>query len=134
MNWQHLQAFVWLRWRLLVNQWRRAGAFNAVLMMIVSVGALVTAIPLFIGCFMLGLYAIPKAAPAQLMYAWDAADRRLSVLLGHRPDDRAAEDRAAVAVEVPALARLGQRGVSDQLSQLAVAAEPDRLRAGDARV
>ena len=38
MNWQHLQAFVWLRWRLLVNQWRRAGAFNAVLMMIVTVG------------------------------------------------------------------------------------------------
>ena len=71
MNWQHLQAFVWLRWRLLVNQWRRAGAVNAVLMMIVIVGALVTAIPLFIGCFMLGLYVIPKAAPAHLMYAWD---------------------------------------------------------------
>ena len=30
VNWQHLQAFVWLRWRLLVNQWRRAGAVNAV--------------------------------------------------------------------------------------------------------
>ena len=71
MNWQHLQAFVWLRWRLLENQWRRAGAFNAVLMMIVAIGALVTAIPLFIGCFMLGLYAIPKATPVQLMYAWD---------------------------------------------------------------
>ena len=26
MNWQHLQAFVWLRWRLLKNQWRRGGA------------------------------------------------------------------------------------------------------------
>ncbi len=71
MNWQHLQAFVWLRWRLLVNQWRRAGAFNAVLMMIVSIGALVTAVPLFIGCFMLGIYAIPKAAPIHLLYAWD---------------------------------------------------------------
>ena len=71
MNWRHLQAFIWLRWRLLVNQWRRAGAWNAVLMMIVSFAALVTAIPLFIGCFMLGLYAIPKAAPAHLLYAWD---------------------------------------------------------------
>jgi ABC-2 type transport system permease protein len=71
VNWQHLQAFVWLRWRLLANQWRRAGAFNAVVMMIVSVAALVTAIPLFIGCFMLGLYAIPKAAPVHLLYAWD---------------------------------------------------------------
>ena len=71
MNWQHLRAFVWLRWRLLKNQWRRAGAVNAVLMMIVTIGALVTAIPLFIGCFMLGLYAIPEAAPAQLMYVGD---------------------------------------------------------------
>ena len=24
VNWQHLRAFVWLRWRLLRNQWRRA--------------------------------------------------------------------------------------------------------------
>jgi ABC-2 type transport system permease protein len=71
VNWKHLRAFVWLRWRLLKNQWRRAGAVNAVLMMIVSVGALVTAIPLFIGCFMLGLYAIPEATPAQLMYVAD---------------------------------------------------------------
>jgi ABC-2 type transport system permease protein len=72
VNWQHLRAFTWLRWRLMVNQWRRAGALSAVLMMIVSFGALVTAVPLFIACFMLGLYAIPKAAPAHLMFAWDA--------------------------------------------------------------
>jgi hypothetical protein len=71
VTWQHLTAFVWLRWRLLVNQWRRAGAFNAVLMMIVAVGALVTAIPLFVACFALGLYAIPKAQPVHLLYAWD---------------------------------------------------------------
>jgi len=69
--WQHLQAFLWLRWRLLFNQWRRAGALNAVLMMIVTIGALVTAIPLFIASFALGQFAIPKAAPAHLMYAWD---------------------------------------------------------------
>ena len=71
MNWQHLRAFVWLRRRMLVNQWRRAGAFNAVLMMIVAFGLLVIAVPLFIGCFMLGLYLIPKAAPVHLMYVWD---------------------------------------------------------------
>ena len=71
MNWQHLQAFVWLRWRLLKNQWRRAGAVNAVLMMIVVFSALVTAIPLFIGCLMLGIYTIPAATPAQLMYVGD---------------------------------------------------------------
>jgi len=71
VNWQHLQAFLWLRWRLLTNQWRRAGALNAVLMMIVTIGALVTAIPLFIASFAVGQIAIPKAAPVHLMYAWD---------------------------------------------------------------
>jgi ABC-2 type transport system permease protein len=71
VNWQHLQTFLWLRWRLARNAWRRAGALNAVLMMIISVGALLTAIPLFIGCYMLGLFLIPKATPAQLMYVGD---------------------------------------------------------------
>jgi hypothetical protein len=71
VNWQHFQAFVWLRWRLLINQWRRGGAINAVLMIILSIAAVVTAVPLFIGCFALGVYLIPKASPAHLMYAWD---------------------------------------------------------------
>ncbi|MDR3638565.1 MAG: ABC transporter permease [Isosphaeraceae bacterium] len=71
MNWEHLKAFVWLRSRLLVNQWRRAGTVNAVLMSIVAVGAIVTAVPLFIGVFALGVYAIPKAAPVHLLYVWD---------------------------------------------------------------
>jgi hypothetical protein len=71
VNWQHLQAFVWLRWRLLVNQWRRAGALNAILLTIVAIGAIVLAIPLLIGSFVLGQFAIPRAAPEHLLYAWD---------------------------------------------------------------
>lgn len=71
MNWRHLQTFVWLRWRLLANQWRRAGLVNAVLTTVLAVGALVASIPLFIGSFVLGTYLIPNAAPAHLMYAWD---------------------------------------------------------------
>ena len=34
MNLEQLKAILWLRWRLSVNQWRKAGAFNFVLMMI----------------------------------------------------------------------------------------------------
>lgn len=71
MNWQHFQAFVWLRWRMMVNQWRRAGAFNAVLMMVIAVGAVVVAVPLLIGSFALGVYAIPKGTPMHLLYVWD---------------------------------------------------------------
>ncbi len=72
MNWHHLQAFVWLRWRLIQNGWRRAGAFSAIVMIVFTVCALVTAVPLFIASTMLGVYLIPKASPAHLMYTWDA--------------------------------------------------------------
>jgi len=71
MNWRHLQAFIWLRWRLLANQWRRAGAVNAFVMGILGVGALIMAIPLFIGCFALAAHLIPEANPLYLMLAWD---------------------------------------------------------------
>ena len=71
MNWQHFQAFVWLRWRMMVNQWRRAGAFNAVLMMVIAVGAVVVAVPLLIGSCAMGVNAIPKGTPMHLLYVWD---------------------------------------------------------------
>ncbi len=71
MNWAHFRAFVWLRWRLMNNQWRRAGSLNAALMIIVVGSVVVSVIPLFIGCFIAGVYLIPKAAPAHLMYVWD---------------------------------------------------------------
>jgi ABC-2 type transport system permease protein len=71
VNRQHLLTFVWLRWRLMQNQWRRAGKLNTVLMSLLVGLAVVLSVPLGVGCFVLGLYAIPKATPAQLMYAWD---------------------------------------------------------------
>jgi len=72
VNRQHLLAFLWLRWRLAANQWRRGGAVNAVLMTIVAVAAVVLAIPLFFGCVAIGLFAFSEATPTDLMYAWDA--------------------------------------------------------------
>jgi len=71
VNWQHFQAFVWLRWRMMLNQWRRGGAFNAVLMLVFALGAVVAAVPLLIGSFALGVYAIPKGTPMHLLYVWD---------------------------------------------------------------
>jgi ABC-2 type transport system permease protein len=64
VNWRHLKAFVWLRSRLLVNQWRRAGSLNTILMSIILVVAVLMIIPLGIGSFALAVYAIPKAASA----------------------------------------------------------------------
>ncbi|HVC97545.1 MAG TPA: hypothetical protein VND64_27940 [Pirellulales bacterium] len=73
MNWRHLQAFLWLRWRLMANQARRGGALNAVLTTILAVAALVVIVPLFILSLLLGLYAFTEAAPLHLLYAWDVA-------------------------------------------------------------
>jgi ABC-2 type transport system permease protein len=72
VNWQQLQAFMWLRYRLTANHWRRGGALNAAFNTIFAMGAIALAIPLFFGCFALGLLAFSEAAPADMMYIWDA--------------------------------------------------------------
>lgn len=72
VNWEHLKAFFWLRWRLSVNQARRGGTLNVVLMMIVAATLVATAVPLLVGCFVAGIYVLPKATPEQLLYGWDA--------------------------------------------------------------
>lgn len=72
MNRAHLAAFLWLRWRLLANQWRRGGTFNAVVMTILVVGCIVLAVPLFFGCVAIGVFALDTAPPATLLYLFDA--------------------------------------------------------------
>jgi hypothetical protein len=72
VNWRHFEAFVWLRWRIFANQWQRGGTLNAVLMTIVAVGLTILAVPLLIGCFVLGLFVFPQAEPVHLLFAWDA--------------------------------------------------------------
>jgi ABC-2 type transport system permease protein len=71
VNWQHLQTFVWLRWRLLANTLRRAGFANAILLTILMVGVVALAVPLFFISLFVGLYAIPEAQSIHLLYAWD---------------------------------------------------------------
>jgi len=71
LNWQHLRAFLWLRWRLSANQWRRGGPINAALMTLIVVGALAMTIPMFIGSLVLGMHIFPQAAPLHLMYGCD---------------------------------------------------------------
>ncbi|HVX12832.1 MAG TPA: hypothetical protein VHC22_16740 [Pirellulales bacterium] len=71
MTWQHLRAFVWLRWRLLANSWQRGGSLNFVLTAIFVVAALVSAVPLFIVSVLVGYNLPPSVTPKHLLYAWD---------------------------------------------------------------
>ena len=71
MNLEHLRAFFWLRWRLLVNQWQRAGRVNAVLMIVLLVGAVALAVPSFVLSLGLGIFGLDRAEPNDLLYIWD---------------------------------------------------------------
>ncbi|HEY7326168.1 MAG TPA: ABC transporter permease [Gemmataceae bacterium] len=71
MNWQHLWTFLWLRWRLRINQLRRGGIANVVIQTILLVAAFASAGVLFVSFLSLGLFALKDAQPAELMYVLD---------------------------------------------------------------
>jgi hypothetical protein len=71
VNREHLRAFLWLRWRLLVHQIQRGGVVNVVLLAILAVGAVLLAASLFVTFFLVGLFALDDASPQVLLYVWD---------------------------------------------------------------
>jgi ABC-2 type transport system permease protein len=71
VNPQHLRAFVWLRWRLLVNQMHRGGIVNVVIVSLLAVGAAFAAIIFLVVSFVAGLFAFEKATPTVMLYVWD---------------------------------------------------------------
>jgi hypothetical protein len=71
VNWQHLSAFLWLRRRLLVNELKRAGLANAVLLALLAVFAVATTFVLFVVGFFLGLFVLADASPLVLLLVWD---------------------------------------------------------------
>ena len=71
MNWQHLKAILWLRWRLTVNQWKKGGAVNAVIGLILLILGLFTSVTSFFASFAIGLVVFPKAEPDHLLLMWD---------------------------------------------------------------
>jgi hypothetical protein len=71
VNRHHLQAFLWLRWRLLINQLRRGGAANAVILTLLAAGAVALGAALFVGFFLLGLFVLRDASAGAHLYVWD---------------------------------------------------------------
>jgi ABC-2 type transport system permease protein len=68
---QHLRTFIWLRWRIRINQIRRGGTVNAVILAILAILGLLLAVVLFAGLFLVGWLALPRASPAVVMFVWD---------------------------------------------------------------
>jgi ABC-2 type transport system permease protein len=71
MDWGQLRTIVWLRGRLIRNQWSRAGKFNAVLTIIAVWAGCVVAVAGGIGGVLLGAFVLAKAQPTIMLIAWD---------------------------------------------------------------
>jgi len=70
VNWQHFQAFVWLRWRLLVHQAQRGGLANAIILGLAAVAGALFAVAMFVTFFLVGLFVLPDQPPRVLLYVW----------------------------------------------------------------
>jgi ABC-2 type transport system permease protein len=71
VNWQHISTFIWLRYRLRVNQLRRGGIANSILLGFITVFCFIAAIGLFVGGFFLGLFAFHTSPPVVRLIVWD---------------------------------------------------------------
>lgn len=71
MKLEHLRAFVWLRWRLRINQVRKGGVANTILLTLMAVlGALVAA-GIALVMFFVGFFAFGKVSPTVILFVWD---------------------------------------------------------------
>jgi hypothetical protein len=70
VNLQHLAAFLWLHWRLRVNQLHRGGIANQVILALLAASFLLGASILFAGFFALA-FVFEKAPAAALLFTWD---------------------------------------------------------------
>jgi hypothetical protein len=70
VNPEQLKTILWLRWRLTRNQWQRAGAFGAVLAVLVSVSAVVLGAMSFVGGLLGAALGLGNAQPEVLMGIW----------------------------------------------------------------
>lgn len=71
MNTRHLATFVWLRSRIRVNQLRRGGIANQIILLLLVGMAAMAAVGLLVGGFFAGLFALPKADAAARLLVWD---------------------------------------------------------------
>jgi ABC-2 type transport system permease protein len=71
VNSQHLAAFVWLRYRLLVNQLRRGGMTNRIILGLVAASVAAAVAGGFVTSLSAGYFGLPVAPPVFRLLAWD---------------------------------------------------------------
>jgi ABC-2 type transport system permease protein len=71
VNWEHLKTYIWLRWRLSVNQVRRSGLFGIIISAILTALRTLGGIITFIIGLLVGVLALRQAEPKIVMVVWD---------------------------------------------------------------
>jgi ABC-2 type transport system permease protein len=71
VNWEHLKTYIWLRWRLSVNQVRRTGAIGVIISAILTALMMVGGFITFIAGLLVGILALSRVEPWVMMAVWD---------------------------------------------------------------
>lgn len=71
MNWEQFRALLWLRWRLLIDQLRRSGIANVVILGLMLVFVVFFALGMSITFLFVGASALSDASSGDLMLVWD---------------------------------------------------------------
>jgi len=71
VNWEHLKTYIWLRWRLSINQVRRSGLIGAIIAAILTALRISGGILTFIAGLLVGVLALHHAEPKVVMIIWD---------------------------------------------------------------
>jgi hypothetical protein len=70
MNREQLKTILWLRWRLMCNQWRRSGGLGAVVTALVAAGAVLLGLMSFTGALLGAVFGLGKVSPQIVMLVW----------------------------------------------------------------
>src|SRR5262245_48455919 len=71
MTSMHLPVFLWLRWRLFVNQLKRGGIVSGVILAFMSILAVLATIGFFIGAVIAGVFGFPHLSSSVQLLIWD---------------------------------------------------------------
>lgn len=71
MNIEHFKAFLWLRWRIRINQLKKGGIGNAIVLGLLLVSLVVSAIGTFVSGLIVGGTVLGQVKSDVLMYVWD---------------------------------------------------------------
>ena len=71
MNREQLKTILWLRWRLMSNQWRRTGGLGAVIAIFIAAGSVLLGTMSFTGGLLGAIFGLGKeSSPQMIMFIW----------------------------------------------------------------